>query len=75
MVMSCPYHVPPWMPAVLVTLSSCINDPPPISASTRKVFAEFMRTHRDEWSVHKRAFSEDELECVSELMVSPSYYA
>jgi proteasome activator subunit 4 len=63
------------MPSVLVQLAACINDAPPISASTRKLFADFMRTHRDEWSVHKRAFSEDELECVSELMVSPSYYA
>jgi Proteasome-substrate-size regulator, mid region/Domain of unknown function (DUF3437) len=75
MVMSRPYQVPPWMPSVLVQLAACINDAPPISASTRKLFADFMRTHRDEWSVHKRAFSEDELECVSELMVSPSYYA
>lgn len=75
MIMSAPYDIPPWMPSVLVALTDCINDPPPISTSTKTIFADFMRTHRDEWQAHKLAFSEDELERVSDLMVSPSYYA
>lgn len=75
MVAASPYDVPAWMPGVLVALADAINDPPPVSTTTRNIFADFMRTHRDEWQVHKLAFSEDELERVSELMVSPSYYA
>eukprot|EP00173_Palmaria_palmata_P002970 Plantae.Rhodophyta-Palmaria_palmata.ctg3089.p1 GENE.Plantae.Rhodophyta-Palmaria_palmata.ctg3089~~Plantae.Rhodophyta-Palmaria_palmata.ctg3089.p1 ORF type:complete len:458 (+),score=99.71 Plantae.Rhodophyta-Palmaria_palmata.ctg3089:144-1376(+) len=75
MVAASPYNVPEWLPSVLVALTDCINDPPPISTATQKIFADFMRTHRDEWQTHKLAFSEDELERVSELMISPSYYA
>jgi Proteasome-substrate-size regulator, mid region/Domain of unknown function (DUF3437) len=75
MVSASPYCVPEWMPSVLVTLTGCINDPAPLSTSTRKIFGDFMRTHRDEWQVHKQAFSTEELELVSEQLVSPSYYA
>lgn len=75
MVVSSPYHVPEWMPSVLVALSGCMHDPPPISTGARKLFADFMRTHRDEWQTHKAAFTEYELEVVSELLTSPSYYA
>lgn len=75
MIVSSPYTIPPWMPSVLVGLSGCVNDGPPISTGVRKLFADFMRTHRDEWAMHKLAFTQDELEIVSELMVSPSYYA
>jgi hypothetical protein len=75
MIASSPYDVPEWMPSVLVALTDCINDVQPISTTTQKIFADFMRTHRDEWQQHKLAFSEYELERVLELMVSPSYYA
>lgn len=75
MVVCSPYAIPLWMPSVLVGLSGCVNDPPPISTGVRKLFADFMRTHRDEWQMHKLAFTPDELEIVSELLVSPSYYA
>jgi proteasome activator subunit 4 len=75
MISASPYDVPDWMPSVLVTLTGCINDPAPLSTTTRRIFGDFMRTHRDEWQVHKQAFSTDELECVSEQLVSPSYYA
>lgn len=75
MVISCPYTVPTWMPQVLVDLSGSVNDPPPISTDVRKLFADFMRTHRDEWQTHKEKFTADQLEIVSELTVSPSYYA
>lgn len=75
MITSSPYSVPEWMPSVLVALSGCVNDPPPISTGVRELFGDFMRTHRDEWPTHKLAFSAEELEIVSELLVSPSYYA
>lgn len=75
MVTSSPYSVPKWLPSVLVALSGCVNDPPPISTGVRKLFADFMRTHRDEWQTHKLAFTAEELDIVSELTVSPSYYA
>eukprot|EP00181_Compsopogon_caeruleus_P004140 CAMPEP_0184687850 /NCGR_PEP_ID=MMETSP0312-20130426/27727_1 /TAXON_ID=31354 /ORGANISM="Compsopogon coeruleus, Strain SAG 36.94" /LENGTH=1834 /DNA_ID=CAMNT_0027144393 /DNA_START=360 /DNA_END=5864 /DNA_ORIENTATION=- len=75
MVMSSPYTLPSWMPGVLMALARQVDDYPPISTSSRKIFVEFWRTHRDEWATHKRAFAEDELEIVSDLLISPSYYA
>lgn len=75
MVISSPYSVPKWLPSVLVALSGAVNDPPPISTGVRQLFSDFMRTHRDEWQMHKLQFTEEELDIVSELMVSPSYYA
>lgn len=75
MVTSSPYSIPTWMPSVLVGLSGCVNDPPPISTGVRELFGDFMRTHRDEWQTHKKAFTPDELDIVLELLVSPSHYA
>lgn len=75
LVRSNPYSVPSWMPAILVALSNCVNDPPPISTTVKSLFADFMRTHRDEWQDHKQAFTDHELEIVLDLLVSPSYYA
>eukprot|EP00184_Porphyridium_aerugineum_P000329 CAMPEP_0184699828 /NCGR_PEP_ID=MMETSP0313-20130426/5939_1 /TAXON_ID=2792 /ORGANISM="Porphyridium aerugineum, Strain SAG 1380-2" /LENGTH=2155 /DNA_ID=CAMNT_0027158957 /DNA_START=349 /DNA_END=6816 /DNA_ORIENTATION=- len=75
LVMSQPYEIPDWMPNVLMELAKCINNPAPISASVRNLFAEFWRTHRDEWQSHKSKFNEEEREVVSELLISPSYYA
>lgn len=73
--LSSPYAVPPWMPPVLLALTQCIDDVPPVSTTARKLFADFWRTHRDEWAAQREAFTADELEQVSELLISPSYYA
>lgn len=75
MVISSPYSVPSWMPSVLVALTRCIEDTPPIAKSAKKLFADFWRTHRDEWQKFKHAFTEEQLDSVSELLISPSYYA
>jgi len=75
LLLSSPYAVPSWMPPVLLALTQCIDDVPPVSTTARKLFADFWRTHRDEWAVQKEAFTADELEAVSELLISPSYYA
>jgi len=75
LLLSSPYAVPSWMPPVLLALTQCIDDVPPVSTTARKLFADFWRTHRDEWAVQKDAFTADELEAVSELLISPSYYA
>jgi proteasome activator subunit 4 len=34
LVLAFPYHVPDWMPDLLIVLAKCISDPAPISAST-----------------------------------------
>lgn len=75
LLLSSPYAVPSWMPPVLLALTQCIDDMPPVSTTARKLFADFWRTHRDEWAAQREAFTADELEQVSELLISPSYYA
>ena len=38
-------------------------------------FQSFKRTHQDNWTEHKTAFTEDQLTELTNLLVSPSYYA
>ena len=38
-------------------------------------YQSFKRTHQDNWSEHKTAFTEDQLTELTNLLVSPSYYA
>ena len=39
------------------------------------LFQEFKRTHMDNWSEHKTKFTEEQLAVMTELLVSPNYYA
>lgn len=70
-----PYDVPDMMPEVLVTLSEHLNDPHPIPATIKKTLSNFRRTHHDNWRDHKQKFTEDQLVVLTDLLLSPSYYA
>ncbi|KAH6565148.1 hypothetical protein BASA60_010024 [Batrachochytrium salamandrivorans] len=70
-----PYNVPLWMPDILVVLSTCISDSAPSRATVSKTFADFKRTHHDNWEMDKQMFSEDQLTILSDLLISPGYYA
>ncbi|CAG8466985.1 9745_t:CDS:10 [Ambispora leptoticha] len=70
-----PYEVPKWMPEVLVQLAKCISDPVPIQTTVKKTFANFRRTHQDSWHEDKKEFTEDQLSLLSDMLISPSYYA
>ncbi|RKP22470.1 hypothetical protein SYNPS1DRAFT_20023, partial [Syncephalis pseudoplumigaleata] len=74
LLMAYPYHVPAWMPDVIVRLSKCLADPEPIRSTVRKTFAEFKRTHQDTWREDSQQFSEEQREELADLLVSPSYY-
>jgi len=66
-VLSSPYDIPQWMPETLSELSTHMNDPTPIKESVRATFAEFWRTHLDEWEINfKPKFSEKQLDYVLE---------
>ncbi|KAI9193627.1 uncharacterized protein BJ171DRAFT_249708 [Polychytrium aggregatum] len=75
LVQAFPYEVPKWMPSTLVRLASCITDPNPISVTVKNMFSDFRRTHQDTWHEDKEQFSEDDLYTLSDLFISPSYYA
>ncbi|KAK8767206.1 hypothetical protein V5799_006012 [Amblyomma americanum] len=70
-----PYDVPPFMPEVLVLLGDHLNEPQPIPATIKKTLSNFRRTHHDNWRDHKVKFTDDQLAVITDLLVSPSYYA
>ncbi|CAO3588698.1 unnamed protein product [Absidia cylindrospora] len=70
-----PYEVPDWMPPVLCQLAECISDPAEIQSTIRKTFSDFRRTHSDTWHEDVTKFTEDQLSVLSDMLISPSYYA
>jgi len=70
-----PYDVPPFMPPILMELSTHLNDPQPTPLTIKKSLQEFKRTHQDNWQEHKTKFTEDQLVVMTDLLVSQNYYA
>ncbi|XP_046884684.1 proteasome activator complex subunit 4A isoform X1 [Hypomesus transpacificus] len=74
-VLSSPYDVPTWMPQLLMDLSAHLNDTQPIEMTVKKTLSNFRRTHHDNWQEHKQQFTDDQLLVLTDLLVSPCYYA
>lgn len=70
-----PYDVPEVVPPVLMRVCEHIHDPMPISGSVKKALSTFKRTHHDNWHDHKLKFNEDQLVTLTDVLVSPNYYA
>merc|ERR1719479_572908 len=70
-----PYDVPEFLPDILMVLSDHLHDPQPIPVTIKKTLQDFKRTHQDNWQDHKLKFSDDQLAVLTDLLVSPSYYA
>ena len=70
-----PYDVPAWLPEVLELLGSFHNEPQPIKAAVSKAFADFKRTHADNWAAHRDRFTAEQQDLISDMLVSPSFYA
>ncbi|KNC98256.1 uncharacterized protein SPPG_06655 [Spizellomyces punctatus DAOM BR117] len=75
LVQAFPYEVPKWMPDVLVLLARSVGDPAPVGVSVQKLFSDFRRTHQDNWHEDMLAFTEEQRGVLSDLLISPSYYA
>jgi len=74
-VSSSPYDIPEHLPPILMILADHLHDPQPIPATVKNVFQDFKRTHQDNWAEHKEKLTEDQLATLTDLLVSPSYYA
>lgn len=72
---SCPYDVPSYLPETVTYLCQFINDPVPIQGSVRKCLSEFRRTHQDNWQEHSLSFDANQLSVLSDILISPNYYA
>jgi hypothetical protein len=75
LVQAFPYDIPSWLPEVLCTIALCINNPSPIHPTVKKTYADFKRTHQDTWHEDIQKFTEDQLSIITDLLISPSYYA
>lgn len=75
LVQAFPYEIPKWLPEVLCSIALCINNPSPIHATVKKTCADFKRTHQDSWHEDIQKFTDDQLSILTDLLISPSYYA
>ena len=60
---------------MLERLASFINHPQPIKTTVTKTFAEFKRTHQDNWAAHKQRLTMEQQDLLSDMVVAPSFYA
>jgi len=74
-ILAFPYEVPEWMPQMLMEVGEHLHDRTNIEATVKKTLSEFRRTHHDNWQEHKQKFKDDQLAMLTDLLVSPNYYA
>ena len=71
-----PYTVPPYVPDALSLLGRCATDGAPVGKAVQKVVTSFRATHADEWeTLHRFAFTPEQLDEVRDMLVSPHYFA
>ena len=46
-----------------------------LKMTVKKTLSEFRRTHHDNWQEHRQCFTDDQLLVLTDLLVSPCYYA
>lgn len=78
-VLSQPYDTPNYVPQALAAISKHSferNAPLNVRDTVKKCCAEYKRTHMsDNWEVHRRAFTQEQLEALEDVVSSPHYYA
>ena len=60
---------------VIELLASFHAEPQPIKATVSQAFADFKRTHQDNWASHRERFTPEQQDLISDMLVSPSFYA
>ena len=74
-ILAFPFEVPTWLVECIMAVASSSSNPTPIKELVKKTFSEFKKTHQDTWEMDKQKFNSDELSIITDLVVSPSYYA
>eukprot|EP00934_Nitzschia_sp_Nitz4_P000403 Nitzschia sp. Nitz4//scaffold156_size52432//33824//40564//NITZ4_006829-RA/size52432-processed-gene-0.30-mRNA-1//-1//CDS//3329537421//403//frame0 len=78
-VMSHPYDTPSYVPKALAAISKHSferNAPLGVRDIVKKCCAEYKRTHMsDNWDVHRKMFTQEEIEALEDVVSSPHYYA
>ncbi|GAA5921528.1 hypothetical protein JCM1841_000553 [Sporobolomyces salmonicolor] len=71
-----PYEVPPFIPSIMIeAMSKHAASPPPLSTTVRATLADFKRTHQDSWETDQKAFTQEQLADLHDLLTGSSYYA
>ena len=73
-----PYDTPPYIPVILAALSkhsfehrASLN----VREVVKMVCGEYKRTHTDNWEVHRKQFTREQLEALEDVVSIPHYYA
>jgi hypothetical protein len=78
-VLAQPYETPPYVPVALASISKHSfeqNAPLAVRDTVKKCCGEFKRTHMsDNWEIHRKVFTQDQLEALEDVVSSPHYYA
>jgi hypothetical protein len=76
LVQSHPYDVPAHLPALLSFLAAYVEDKnQSVAASLRKFFLSFTSSHKDEWRIFQRQFTQQQLDELQSMQIAPSYFA
>lgn len=78
-VLSRPYDTPPYVPVALEALSKHSYEsraPLTVRETVKKCFSEFKKTHMtDNWDLHRKKFTQEQLEALEDVVSTPHYYA
>jgi proteasome activator subunit 4 len=77
-ILSRPYTTPSFVPIALAAISKHSfekNAPLTVRETVKKCCSEYKRTHVDQWQVHRRKFTQLQLEALDDVVSTPHYYA
>jgi hypothetical protein len=78
-IMAEPYETPAYVPVALAAISRHSferNAPLNVRDTVKQCCAEYKRTHMsDNWELHRKMFSQEQLEAFEDVTSSPHYYA
>jgi proteasome activator subunit 4 len=60
---------------VLDRLGRFTHEPQPLKSAVSRTFAEFKRTHQDNWAAHKQRLTMEQQEMLADAAVAPHWYA
>lgn len=74
---SAPYDVPIWLPFTIepLCLAASNGKSSASKVSAQRALREFKHTHYDQWEEHRHKFNEEQRHMLTDILVSPSYYA
>lgn len=74
-ILSVPYDMPRWLPEMVTLLAEFSSEPWPVRGTVTKTIGDFRHTHSDMWEFQKDCFTEQQLEVLSNLTSSATYFA